>query len=246
MRRRGRPRAPAATTPPAAPAHQLRHVSARWSAARQRLRRPATTQPVPTSCSPLNAASTLACAAHERASPAPDSAGARSSGSGAATCSGDARSRIAGPARDDGEPAPPSTRRQYSCRSASGRSMRLPLSGVSSSVAGLPPHREFGGHLAALHEEGIRLERAIRRRDVTSVVHEAADAEVTPEPMTMRSDLNAPSSCEWHCTTLPALSAQSVADGDEHPLGDEAAVVEEPAADPHAERPPDQALNGCR
>ena len=60
----------------------------------------------------------------------------------------------------------------------------------------------------------------------------------------MWSDLNAPSSSEWHWMTLPALRVASSPIVDQGLLRHRAAVVEHPAPDPHPQQPPEHGLNG--
>ena len=105
-------------------------------------------------------------------------------------------------------------------------------------MAGLPPHRASAG----TSEPFIRNESASSCTPAShadAVVDERAHPERAAGPIALRSDLNAPSSCEWHWMIAAGVQRAAVTDGDERALGERAAVVEHPPADPHAQQPPE-------
>ena len=65
-----------------------------------------------------------------------------------------------------------------------------------------------GRDFLALHEEGVGGEHSAVAYG-HAVMDHGADPEVQPAPIADRSDLNVPSSCEWHWILLPAFSMAS-------------------------------------
>ena len=121
-----------------------------------------------------------------------------------------------GPARR--LPTPPATisaaRHEPGDRTGRARSTatsagRRAASRVSAGRVAPPPR--VRRHLLPLHQERIGFEHRPLVHDVP-VVHERARPDRGPVPITMWSDLKAPSSSECACSTLPAFRTHVVAD----------------------------------